>query len=72
MNNKVIDKKMINKVARKVGVSRGRKARSLMDQYAIIREDMKRLRNDILKGYGMTKAWFGKRGSVRKIIIKTK
>lgn len=70
--NKPIDKKTITRAAKKVGVAKVKKEITLKDQYSIIREDLLRLRDDIAKGYSMTRDWFEKNGTVRGLILKAK
>lgn len=73
MSSKTVDKKVLNKTSKRVGLhGRGKKDVTLQEQYKIIREDFMRLREDIAKGYSMTKAWIDKRGSVREIMVKAK
>lgn len=73
MSSKTEDKKVLNKTARRVGVSgRGKKDVTLQEQYKIIRDDLMRLRNDLAKGYNMTRAWIDKRGSMRGMTLRAK
>lgn len=68
MSNKSVDKKVVNRAAKKVGISRSKKNETLKDQYIVIREDLMKLRDDIAKGYSMTRDWIDKRGNVRDIL----
>lgn len=75
MSNKATpDKKVLEKTARKVRFSPNKHGKEveLKDQYFIIREDIMKLRDDLTKGYDMTKDWLEKNGTVRSFLAKTK
>jgi hypothetical protein len=44
----------------------------LRQQYFVIRNDLEKLRNDLAKGYDLTKEWLEKRNMVRNILMKAK
>jgi hypothetical protein len=68
------DKKVISRVSKKVGINQNQVKQEelgLMDQYSIIREDLVRLRDDVVKGYGMTRTWLDKKGSVKNFFLRS-
>ncbi|HXH76637.1 MAG TPA: hypothetical protein VNJ08_16820 [Bacteriovoracaceae bacterium] len=74
MSNKTVDKKVLKKTARKVGfgTNKAPKDVGLKDQYFIIREDIMKLREDVVKGYDMTRDWLDKNSTVRGFLAKAK
>lgn len=78
MAGKVMDKKrphaakVLKQVARKnTGVSETKSVNqksSLRTQYQVIREDMLRLKNDLVKGYDLAKDWLEVKTTIRGLL----